>query len=1426
MSGEMVPTSGATREVAHRPVYEAELIDDDGALVSYERPEEDIVDAEVIQSPGELGTVFTPREIEPPLASQEPTRINVAFVDQSVDARHAARDEADRRLTGELNTGNKVSRFLKGIWKGNIAKDYYRLKYTREAEAHISETNSTLAFEATQERATRAKLATVDRFTSEYDETVHADAGERKEELGSDSEIARGIKQLIHRSIEEDWSDDVLVEERTRLLNAYRETYGEDLLGEGIVMADNLLAARAATLGAIEHGESIDSVLDNMRIIIGESRSGLRTEAHLNMVDRAIEKLNKTKIGSLVGPEVVATTATVAASLLRMGSQKAISAAAMTLVPGAAAGLWAGLRENTRVKQERAQHARDLAGGQEFGEHDTRRTEMNAAIYEQVQSTELTRLLRERFGEDVDLTNADSFQSLVDTLAATQTRIQLSDTRNMDLISYSARDAVEEERLALDIAMAEAKTVATQQLTPEARRALGIDETTSLQGLLDQRSEAFVETMETDISDKDRAFKKLKARRVAVAAATGVLTGLTFGVIAQEGIAALDGTRQGLVEQLWNAHNELYQGVEHQTVLEGLVNGDQGQDIVTHHGPDSAFAAHTLGEAKSVYNISADQSLINNGDNTVNLVDPTGHATVERLPLASDGSLPQASMDILRDHGMTVLDKSSTIDIVGHETVPVNTQQYVETHGVSVNRDLWYDNNTPAPVFDRNELGLQWGGSEGIGANGGYALNVSGMLPDGSFTGDQSVDWASQAQEGTLKLAVSGSVDSQGSVLMVDIRPDGTVEIPAGSPAAHFFANENGRAVFNGGYAEVVQMTGADAQGVEHIRPLATLVGSDTVPAVPDVITTHTPEVHHDYTITSAGYDTVESSGSFTEMAPVIPVISRRSMESPRTSTTPERSPPPYYNGYQSGEMTPEQERIFREETSPRLLQDPDRDLNPREELTWYKKLVRKNMGAQYVATIDGLVADSPELSNIQPDLKTIIKVPVNAAGRAESEGIYNVLSVYARQDPASVAKSMVLLHVNWFDDLAQDPDSRAIIEHTKAEIERARADFPDLKIASIESEWERSEMQGGVIGHVSRRLNDAALFAVENAMAKGSLADDQDVLLIRNDADAIGISGNYLKSYVEGAEVNARTDVFTGTTTFDNVKASSLPGMAYAANFMQSLDLLAAKREGSVHTGGANFAVRASILAAVGNVGFKDENGDPYNGAGSDDVQIGMRIVQARKRQSVQRSGLVGYYQRLRNGYHGQSGTGNTSRKIAVRLGGARVDTDSDREEKLYLQGIPMVNTWNREHGFDKNGYQDRDANLSDLRKNFVESIKTSPDTVVERVRADMEGSINQMGKSDSVVRTALAFSFMLPNGQDSTAAYELNRVATGDERRPFKFELKLTELGKKHLINHLQRDSRGRFDGYGGRKMRQMYGETKPGNKRQATHRSMIRV
>lgn len=1398
----MMPSQPHSNELATNAngvaVYEQpEIIDGElegaGNEVSpYVPKEEDIIDAELVEDEPLAITGSPPAE-------SQPTRIDVAFVDQSYDAKQAARDEADRRLTEELNQGGGFKRLVNGIWKGNMAKDYYRLKYARQAEADISQVNNVLAFEADEDRSNQSRQATVDRFTSQYEETIHTEAGERRETLDSELELTQEIKQLIRDSIEQNLSEDAIIERRTRILMAYRDAHGNDLLGAGIATADNLLAVRAATLGAIENGETLDDLIDNMRVMVGESRSGVRTESHYNMVDRAIEKLNRTKIGSLVGPEVVATATTLAASLLRFGSQKVISAAAMTIAPGVGAGVWAGLRENKRVKDERAQHSREMAQGKVFTAGEKRREQMEWTRYETSAAADLIQTLDDRFNDQVDFTDADQFQAALDALGATQLRIQLSDSRNIDLISYSATESIEEERLALDIAMAQAKTMAELHLDAN-RVALGVGPDASLQTILNQRTEAYIENVEGDISEKDRAFKRLKARRVAVATASGVISGLTIGLAAQEGIAMLSDTRQGLVEQLWNAHNAPYEGMQHQTLLNGLFHGNNGQDVITHHGAENTFHTSILGEHKGTFNVSGDQTLVENGDHSLNLVDPTGHATVEHLAVNTDGSLPQASLDTLHQHGMSVLDKSAPVDVLTHETKTVSVDQYAHSHGTKVTRDLWYDNNTPAPKFDKNELGLQWGGHDGIGANGSYAFNVSAMTENGSFSGNQSADWVQQAHEGTLKMTISGSENSQGNALMVDIKPDGSIDIPAGSPAAHFFSNENGHAVFNGAYAEVVQTTGVSG-GSEHIRSLATLVGNGNVHSVTDVVDVHTSQIHPEYTIVSNGYDTSEHFSSFTEMAPVIPVIPRRSMEEAFVKNERARR----YDGgneYLSYRETEERAK----ETSPRLRDNPDATLNMAQETDFYKQALVKNRGKEYVADIDRIVANSKELNGIDSKLKTIVTIPVNAAGRSESDNIYNVLTkAYGSQDAETLKGTMILLHVNWFDSYDDNADvMRDNIARTKAEIERAKADCPQLTVATIETEWKRAEVQDGVIGHVARKLNDAALLALNAATSSGRIGPDQDVLLLRNDADPKGIAANYLKRFSDKFAVNPEVDIFTGLTSFDNTKAARVPGLVFAANFMQSLDLLAAKREGASHTGGANFGVRASVFAAVGAIGFDATD----NIAGSDDVRIGQRIKAARSGRFSRNRKARSFYAHRNSFYSPAAAGGSAKRRVGMSVD-ARIDTDSDRGERLYEQGIPIALQWT---SFSENGYRPRDAGLDGQQK---ESVQNDTATVIERIRNDMEGSINIMGQSSAVVETALTFAFLGVGKK----GYELTS-------RGGAYRFRITPAGADYLKNHLTRDVRGRFDAYGSRKLRQLYGQASPTAKRQPNHSSLIRV
>ena len=77
----------------------------------------------------------------------------------------------------------------------------------------------------------------------------------------------------------------------------------------------------------------------------------------------------------------------------------------------------------------------------------------------------------------------------------------------------------------------------------------------------------------------------------------------------------------------------------------------------------------------------------------------------------------------------------------------------------------------------------------------------------------------------------------------------------------------------------------------------------------------------------------------------------------------------------------------------------------------------------------------------------------------------------YAQQNSDALKKNMMLLHVNWFKSAESDPEQLALIRRTQSEIERAKADFPELKIASIESQWSEEQRSGGVIGPGDMRL-------------------------------------------------------------------------------------------------------------------------------------------------------------------------------------------------------------------------------------------------------------------------------------------------------------------------------------------------------------------
>jgi hypothetical protein len=1333
---------------------------------------------------------------------------DLVLVDVSEDARDAARDRADARLNEELAEGGRVRRFAKSIWKGNIAKEYYRQKYIRHAHSEIEQSQDVLLHEEDREAVRRdAMVATIGRFQSEYDEAIHDDAGEQRETLSEDSEIGGAVKDLIRQYAGGQLNDETLNEEFTRTIAAYRESGGVDLKGSGVVQMSNMLEIARQVRSAVDHGESIDAVMREFSVISGEARTGVRSAAKYDKVEKLIDKVKSSRVGQLIPSTAIVAGVSIAASVARLGSTKAVYAAASTVSLGVGAGLLSGLRERKRVKDERVQHSREMAQGKEFDEGSRRREEMDTARYESVDASGMSAELLELIDPEVlDSGGNDAVQAALDALARTETLVKLSDQRDIDLISYSDVANVAQERFELDIARAEAKVALRQRLDADMRSSLGLDANADIDSIIEGQSVAFIESIDDDISAKDQAFNKLRRRRTRNAALAGAATGLAFGLIAQETLASFSGTRSGLVERLWNAENTPHSdGMQHNTVLNGLAGGDSLQSSQTvHHDPSSTYAKYDIGDQGKI-RLPDDYKLIDNKDGTISIVDPNGDTTISSLSVHDDGSLPKDSRQMLRSHGIVLDNISKTVEKTEYVDINdfIGSQHDTTTH---VTRELWYDNDTPKPVFDQNELGMSWGGdsNKGITGKGDFTFSVAGMQADGSYHEGESTNWAKQAESGDLKLAVSASKDTQAHVFMLDIKPNGEVIIPKDGPAGALFENQNGQAVFKGAYAETVQITGEQG-GTTTIRPLATVVGENNPGQVP--VTTEVK--HPGYKITPAGYDTVEKTdvAEFTEVAPVIPVVSRRALERIRRRETMQS---PY--GALYGRMTPEVYEQAATDRSPRLREDPSARLNLAEELAWHDQLIRRNGSEEYVRDIENTIATTPDLASINDTTEAIVTIPVGAL--QESDNIYRTLSLYGQQDnPDSVNSTLVLLHVNWVDADRNDPENEKAkkIQKTLDEIERAKRDYPGLRVSVMESEWSKTKLEAGgygdrLIGHVSQKMYDAAMMAVKKSVDEGRMSPDNDVLVIKNDADALGMDRKYLEKMINAFKNHPENDVFTGAVRMGAHRTRDLPGLGFVSQFWQ-ISRIAAQRStvnGYQDTFGVNAAVRMSTFAAVGGIGHYSDQ----KVSAPDDLAIGDRVNAARNASPVRaQSGQSGRRRKFgrrdgpKAGGYGigvalsDRGSFNYHRHVV----GADIDSDADRMEEVYIQGKSITDTWKKATG--SNGEMiDRD---SSLKKGQKEDLVNDSDAVVARIEKSISGLISEWVPDEKQFTAGLAF--VTPGPQ----SYKIKRTSGG--RREFTF----TPEGRKWVVNRLRKNTREQFDGLGNRRMRSLYNDVSSSSK-----------
>ncbi|NQU83020.1 MAG: hypothetical protein HQ539_03665, partial [Parcubacteria group bacterium] len=654
------------------------------------------------------------------------------------------------------------------------------------------------------------------------------------------------------------------------------------IIEKGLLYADNLFEIADNVKKRVGEGEALKNIDLDFDVVIGKAKTGVRTEAQFNTADRIAEKISKSKVGQFVNETTVATGVSLAYSVISASSKRVARSKLMAWgsFGGTAllAGGIAGFRENKRFKEDRRQHLREMAQNKEFDEKESpRRNEMEEYRYETKNAEVMTNYLSQRLyiegTEEIrDDLSEDEIEDTLGALAQIESRIRLSDNKNIDLISYSDITKVEQERRMLDSTVGKIKDNLRKKVSNFSE---DLDDFTGIEyKRLIEGEEGY-----EGVKQKNELFQSDKKKKVAVAVGKGVATGLVIGAAAQELTAFFRDEQQGLVE--------------------GFIKKDLAKEVdgKVHYTPLGMLKSWLFKENPTIGGALKDGPTF--GENTFKL--PEGTAFVE----GSDGKYNLTrGKDILveglglnketgqlSDEAKLALEKAgvgfkiTSIDGGVGATVPVQAETLTEfmedrvtedpENFQRIDRKFWYDQDDSS-TFTENELKLHWGGQGGTGINekGDFVFNIQQMTEDGSYHGDFDIDAQKAIKNGELKMLLSVSKDTQSYAFEVPIDANGNAIIEKDSEIGKMlFDDVKGKAVFKGKFAEVAQMMEGqdDPAKVDKVRLLATHVG-DGLTEPPEI---PTPVPMPDKYVTGFSIPADKEL----DLPPIIPIFGRTPLE-------------------------------------------------------------------------------------------------------------------------------------------------------------------------------------------------------------------------------------------------------------------------------------------------------------------------------------------------------------------------------------------------------------------------------------------------------------------------------------------------------------------------------------------------------------------
>jgi hypothetical protein len=789
-----------------------------------------------------------PENTKPESKKPEPVKkikIKTAFISYSDKlAKIYARDMAERKISDSYKESkpqkftSKIGNGFKRIWKHGLFREYYRQKEIDGFKKDIIK-NKNLFIDEDLSINSQSNLNTdiIERLISVDDLSQVVHTGDKVKKL-EDKELKNRVINSIKLYALGLINDSEFIDYQKNISDKIKEKNPE-IFGESVIDANNLLETAKGLKIAFIHNKGLKNADIDLDIIIGDIKTGVRTEQKLSGLDRLIDKMGKTKVGKFVNETTLASALSIAHGIGNtLGTFFLYNKVASFASLGGTvllSGILGSSRKRNYLDQKRNQHLREVASGRGFNIKDKQRL-----IFERFRTDSLSASKTiDGFKKVIDALSKESLKDkitiekvseYISAISHVDSRINLSDNKLIDLISYTSPNTIDKERTQLDILRAKLK-VKLRKISDEKGWTFGgksFDEYLSMTTDLKTRK---LQEDENGINQKNKEFAKYKCKEGMKTFVKSAVTGLVIGVVAQETAAAINPNQQGAFESWFG---KIDQSPKSQTALKNFtdfLSNKYNNSAAGFLGQTEMF--HTNSKPETIL-LDSNRELILGNDGNYDLYQEGKMVSDNIISFEEDGALINNASNwkeqgILVDSSQvnTISDKLAKTNISVDQVSKINPEM-VDVAG----KRAWIRNNTTG-FYDRNELGLGLNSN----ANGDPIIDISGMTESGSFSGNQQFNISEAIKNGNAKILVSLSEESAGKVFELPLDSNGII-IDKANPLYPLFSVNNNNISFNGGTIEVA----IKENNVWNI--LSTVTGKNTIKdfnintQIPEIINT------------------------------------------------------------------------------------------------------------------------------------------------------------------------------------------------------------------------------------------------------------------------------------------------------------------------------------------------------------------------------------------------------------------------------------------------------------------------------------------------------------------------------------------------------------------------------------------------------------